>query len=102
MKETRVPMTAASRMGVSALAAKSAEGRIVLTSHGRAVAVIGSAEHLDDDLRALREATARVLDAAADIVSSRGELLSLEETCERLGVDVDRVRERAAAHRDVA
>ncbi|MEI7054981.1 hypothetical protein WBG06_04120 [Nocardioides sp. CCNWLW239] len=102
MKEIRVPMTAASRMGVSALAAKSAEGRVVLTSHGRAVAVIGSAEHLDEDLRALREATARVLDAVADIVSARGRLLSLEETCERLGVDVERVRSRVAENRDVA
>jgi hypothetical protein len=53
-------------------------------------------EHLDADVRALRQATARVIDVAADIVSSRGDLLSLEETCERLGVDVDRVRERAS------
>ncbi|MFD7075515.1 hypothetical protein ACFV9G_15000 [Nocardioides sp. NPDC059952] len=58
------------------------------------MAVIGSAEYLDANLRPLREAMARVLDEAADIVSSRGDLLSLEQTCERLGVDVDRVRER--------
>jgi hypothetical protein len=58
-------------------------------------------EHLDADVRALQQATARVIDVAADIVSSRGDLLSLEETCERLGVDVDRVRERASAHHPV-
>lgn len=92
----RVPMSAASRMGVSALAAKSAEGKVLLTSHGRPVAVIGSAERLDEDARLMRQAAAAVLDAAADIASSTGRSLTLEETCERLGVDVERVRATSA------
>lgn len=95
-----MPMTAASRMGVSALAAKSTEGRVVLTSNGTAVAVIVSVENHDAESRRLRETTALVVDAADDIASSRGASLPLEHVCERLGVDVNRVRERAATRRD--
>lgn len=96
MATARVPMAAASRMGVSKLASMSAEGTVVLTSHGRPVAVIGDAERLDEDVRAMREAAAAVLDAAADIASGKGRLLSLDETCARLGVDAEKVRARAA------
>lgn len=92
-------MTTASRMGISALAAKSADGKVMLTSHGRPVAVLGSAEHLDEDARLMRESAAAVLDAAADLASANGTLLSLAETCDRLGVDVDQVRRRAAEKR---
>lgn len=92
-------MTIAARMGVSKLAAQSATGRIALTSHGRTVAVMGSAERLDEDARLMREAAAAVLDAAADIVSAKGQLLSLDEACSRLGVDIERVRAKAATRR---
>lgn len=92
-------MTVAARMGVSKLAAESSGRRIALTSHGRTVAVIGSAERLDEDARLMREAAAVVLDAAADIVSAKGQLLSLYEMCSRLGVDGERVRVKAAARR---
>lgn len=96
MSATRVPMTMAARMGISKLAARSAEQPIVLTSHGRPVAVLGSAERLEADARIMREASAAVLDAAADLVSARGDLLSLDETCERLGIRADVVRARLA------
>lgn len=89
-------MSAASRMGVSKLAAKSTEGRVVLTSHGRAVAAIGSAEGFDQDARLMREAAASVLDAASDIVSAKGGLLTLDDACARLGVDAQKVRDKAA------
>lgn len=49
---------------------------------------------------ALRTWLARAaLDSAADRVSERGMLLTLDETCERLGVDPDLVRRRAAHRR---
>lgn len=48
----------------------------------------------------MRESAAAVLDAAADIVSARGQLLSLDVTCSRLGVDVEKVREKATEMRD--
>ena len=99
MKLQRVPMASASRLGVSKVASQSANGRIALTSHGRVVAVVDSAERLDEDIRLMRESAAAVLDAAADLVSSLGKRLSLDETCARLGIDPDRVRARAAEKR---
>ena len=72
--------------------------RIVLTSHGRPVAVVDSAERLDEGARQMREARLSVLDAAADLVSQRSQKFSLAEACERLGVDIDRV-ERLARER---
>ena len=41
-----------------------------------------------------------VLEDAADKVMDRSRRYSLDETCERLGVDPDRVRERAAQRRE--
>lgn len=93
-------MSVASRMGISKLAARSAEDRVALTSHGRAVAVVESVARRDEDVRLMRESAAAVLDAAADIVSARGQLLSLDVTCSRLGVDVEKVREKATEMRD--
>lgn len=87
-------------MGVSKLAATSAERKVVLTSHGRAVAVVDSADRLDDEARVMREAAAAVLDATADDVSERGDLLSLDEVCARIGVDAANVRAKAAEKRN--
>ena len=72
------------------------EQRVVLTSHGRPVAVVDSAERLDESARLIREASLAVLDAAADLVSARGKKFSLDEVCTRVGVDAGRVRELAA------
>ena len=66
--------------------------RVVLTAHGRPVAVVDSAVRLDEDVRRLREAQLAVLDAAADLVAKRSKKFSLDEVCARLGVDADRVR----------
>ena len=90
-----MPMSTASRKGVSAVAVAAGEQRIVLTSHGRVVAVVESAERLDEQARQVREARLAVLDAAADLVSARGSKHSLDEVCARLGIDPVRVRERA-------
>ena len=96
MKMQRVPMTTASRLGLSKIASQSAETQVALTRHGQVVAVVNSAEQVDRNARLMRESAAAVIDAAADLVSSRGNRLSLEETCARLGISVDRVRTRAA------
>jgi hypothetical protein len=37
-----------------------------------------------------------VLEDAVELVAARSPRLTLDEVCDRLGVDVDRVRERAA------
>ena len=96
MQTRRMPVTIASRKGVSGLVSEAAEQRVVLTSHGRPVAVVDSAERLDESARRMREAALAVLDAAADLVASRSATFSLDEVCAKLGVDADRVRSRAA------
>jgi intracellular sulfur oxidation DsrE/DsrF family protein len=89
-----MPITTAANKGVSAVAASAEKERIVLTSHGRAVAVVDSAERIDESIRAIRQASGAVLDWAASLVSERGERLTLEEVCARVGVDPAAVRER--------
>jgi PHD/YefM family antitoxin component YafN of YafNO toxin-antitoxin module len=90
-----MPITTAARKGVSAVAASAEKERVVLTSHGRTVAVVDSAERLDESIRTVREAAGAVLDWAASQVSERGERLTLDEVCARIGVDPELVRERA-------
>ena len=94
-KAERVPITIAARRGVSAIAASAANSRIILTSHGRPVAVVDSAERIDEDMRLLREAAHAVVDAASALVSGRSGTQSLEEVCERYGYSIGDVRARA-------
>jgi prevent-host-death family protein len=94
-----MPVTTASRKGVSKLAADAEGRRIVLTSHGRPVAVVDSAERLDEDLRRIREASRSVVETAADLALGRTDRFTLEDVCAKLNVDPARVRERAAAKR---
>lgn len=97
----RMPISTASRKGVSALAAASEEQRVVLTSHGRVVAVVDSAERLDEQVRQLREAKLAVVDIAANLVSERSGKLDLDGVCARLGIDPRAVRGRAEADASV-
>lgn len=88
-------MSVAASMGVSKMAAQSVDSRIALTSHGRTVAVVDSAQRIDETVRKTREAAAAVIDAAGDLVAGRGQWLSLDEVCERLGVRKETVLARA-------
>ena len=93
----RMPVSAAARKGVSRLTVEAADRRILLTSHGRPVAVVDTAERLDDDLRRLREAARLVVGEAADEALDRSPArLTLEQVCARLDLEVDAVRRRAA------
>ena len=92
-----MPISVAARKGISAVAALAEDRRVVLTSHGRAVAVVDSAERIDEDLQRLREAALAVADAAADLVRGRSRMLDLDEVCARVGVDADALRRRAEA-----
>lgn len=89
-----MPLSTASRKGISAVAAASETERIVLTNHGRAVAVVDSAERLDEQARLVRQACQAVLDSAADLVAERGKRFDLDDACLRLGLDPARVRAR--------
>ncbi|HEY5248708.1 MAG TPA: hypothetical protein VIJ15_09720 [Dermatophilaceae bacterium] len=95
MTTLRMPVSTASRKGVSGVVSAAEEHRVILTSHGRAVAVVDSAGNLDEDIRRLREASLAVLDAAADLVAGRSKKFSLDDVCARLGMDADRVRSLA-------
>lgn len=95
MDVARVPITTASRKGVSALAAAGEQQRTILTSHGRPVAVVDTAARLDTDVRRMREASLAVLDAAADLAWGRARKFNLDETCARIGLDPELVRTRA-------
>jgi prevent-host-death family protein len=96
-----MPITTASNKGVSALAAAAESERVILTNHGRPVAVVDSAERIDETVRLVREATSAVLDWAASRVSERGGTMSFEELCARAGVDaavvVARFHDQASA-----
>lgn len=96
MSETvRMPVSVASRKGVSALTHEVAGYRVVLTSLGRAVAVVDSAERIDEDLRKVREAARLVVESLAETAKGRSTMLDLDEVCVRLGVNVADVRARA-------
>jgi PHD/YefM family antitoxin component YafN of YafNO toxin-antitoxin module len=93
-----MPITIAARKGVSAVAASAADERVVLTNHGRPVAVIDDAARLDADLARLREASAVVAEAAAEaVLDRRPARLDLDAVCRRLGLDAAMVRARALA-----
>jgi len=96
MSETvRMPVSVASRKGVSALTHEVAGYRVVLTSLGRAVAVVDTAERIDEDLRKVREAARLVVESLAENAKDRSTMLDLDEVCARLGIDVAEVRARA-------
>lgn len=92
----RVPISVAARRGVSKLAADAAERRVILTNHGHVVAVVDNAERLDNDLRVVREASLAVIDAAAELVWQRSAKVSLDEVCDKLGIDLSESRARRA------
>jgi hypothetical protein len=94
-----LPVSLAARKGVSALAELSGDNRVALTSHGRVVAVVDSPDRVDAEVREIREAAWVVVEAAADLAARRDRRYSLDEVCAKVGVDVTRVRERAARMR---
>jgi len=97
MKPTlHMPITTAARKGVEALAAEAEQHRVILTSGGHPVAVVESAERIDEGLRTVREAARAVTEAAAEMAAGRTAMLDLDDVCTRLGLDVAHVRARAA------
>ena len=69
MTTARMPMSVASRRGISGVAAQAESEPLVLTSHGRAVAFLESGAHREQSALLLRNAAAAVIDAAADLVA---------------------------------
>ena len=99
-KSVRVSVSVASRKGISALTREAASYRVVLTSFGRAVAVVDSAERIDEDLRKIREAARLVVELMVENAKGRSTTLDLEEVCNRLGISVVDVHARAQQLQD--
>jgi hypothetical protein len=99
-ESVRMPVSIASRKGVSALTHEVAGYRVVLTSLGRAVAVVDTAERIDEDLRKIREAARLVVESMAENAKGRSTTLDLEEVCNRLGISVADVHARAQQLQD--
>lgn len=102
MSTLRMPISTASRKGVSGVVGLAEDQTVVLTNHGRAVAKVDSPGQVEESVRLLREASLAVIDAAGDLVEQRANRFSLDEVCARLGLDAQRVRdladERVRAH----
>ena len=90
-----MPMSMVSRKGASSLPALAQDKRVILTSHGRPVAVVDTPERADAGARAMREAAWAVLDWASSQVAERSKKFSTAEICEQLGLDLSAVRARA-------
>jgi len=99
-ESVRMPVSIASRKGVSALTHEVAGYRVVLTSLGRAVAVVDTAERIDEDLRKVREAARLVVESMAETAKGRSTTLNLEEVCTRLGISIADVQARAQQLQD--
>ncbi len=95
-----MPISVGSRKGLSKVVAAAEKDRVVLTSHGRPVAVVDSADRIDEDLRLLRTAAAAVMESVTLAASEQaGERWDLGAVCARLGIDPEHVRERALRSR---
>ncbi len=99
-KSVRMSVSVASRKGISTLTREAASYRVVLTSFGRAVAVVDSAERIDEDLRKVREAAHLVVESMAEMAKGQSTTLNLEEVCTQLGISAVDVRARAQQLQD--
>jgi PHD/YefM family antitoxin component YafN of YafNO toxin-antitoxin module len=92
----RVPISAAAARGISWLNEQAAVRRVALTKYGRPVAVIDSAERLEETARLVRETRREVVEQMCEVAAGRaGQTHTLDTVCERLGIDLGRVHERA-------
>ena len=99
MSALRMPISTASRKGVSKVMAEAEQRRVILTNHGRPIAVVDSAERLDEDLRRVREASRSIVEAAGELALGRSNQFTLDEICAKLNIDPQRVRARVVENR---
>lgn len=92
----RVPISEATKRGVSWLNETAASRRVLLTRFGRVNTVVDTAERLDASAAKVEAARREVVEAYADHGLARARTLTLEEVCARLGLEAERVRGRAA------
>jgi PHD/YefM family antitoxin component YafN of YafNO toxin-antitoxin module len=91
----RIPVSTAASKGVAALVDEAEKQRVILTRSGRPVAVVDSAERLDESVRVMRLAARTVVEMNAGTVATRASKVTLAEACAVLGVDIAVVVARA-------
>lgn len=99
-KPLRVPISVASRRGVSWLSETAAGRRVVLTRFGAVQAVVDSAERIDEGAARIRDAARLVVERYAEAGLGRANTVALADACAKLGLDPARVRARAEALRE--
>lgn len=92
----RVPISEATKRGVSWLNDTAAERRVLLTRFGKIAAVVDSAERLDATAAKVDAARREVVEHVADVAAARARRYTLEDLCSKLSIDAERVRQRAA------
>ncbi len=80
----KMPTTVASRRGLGFLTTSAQSQPVVLTSHGKQVAVVLSPEEFDAQRRALAEAERRVLETVTNLVAERSTFRNADEVRELL------------------
>ncbi|MFJ2621064.1 type II toxin-antitoxin system prevent-host-death family antitoxin [Glutamicibacter sp. NPDC087344] len=80
----RISSTAAARRGVGFIMTQAQERPVILTSHGKPVAVVMSAAERDEQRQLLRDVELKVLDMAANLVADRSAMLTADQARERL------------------
>jgi hypothetical protein len=91
----RVPISEATKRGVSWLNDTAAERRVLLTRFGKVSAAVDSAESLDATASKVDAARREVVEHFADVAAGRTPRYSLEDVCSKLGLDPARVHVRA-------
>lgn len=92
----RVPISTASRKGVSWLTAEAENGPVTLTSFGRPAAVVLSPDDADRMHAELREVAQSIISFFVDrALDDHPATHSLDDVCARLGFDPAEIRERA-------
>lgn len=93
----RVPISVASRRGVSWLNEQARERRVILTRFGRADTVVDTAARLDETAAKIDRLRAEILEHFLDKADQRAKYLDLDDVCGRLGLDIGAVRAAAGS-----
>lgn len=79
----KMPMTVASRKGIGHLTKAASDKTVVLTNHGRPVAVVMSPQGYDEQRRILRETADSVLATGAALLGERSDHMDSDEARDR-------------------
>lgn len=91
----KVPISQAAERGVSWLNEIAEQRRVILTRFGQPGAVVDSAARLDETARVVTATRRDVVEQLAELAAGRAAGHALDQVCARLGLDLERVHQRA-------